>query len=173
MIDDEEHTMSDHRKALRGTGNHVLSSTSLIKSIEIIEQSLLEDSQDALDLVIIDLLLPAQTPPAHISRYYESLKNRRDNQGQALGQWLWESAGARINIKGPAHCYFTSLSPHYSFHSDNSLQEFVKTEDTHKFILEKTLVRPRQLNSKLIEIMQLWQQFKNPDSRKNQSGATS
>lgn len=157
MVDDEEHTMSDHRAALRLAGHRVTGLTRLETALHALKASFNGSPRDSFDLVLIDLMMPGQDIPTLLLPCYQGIATRLNNQGQALGQWLWDEDGARCKHGRPIHCYFSNIPQAYCLHSSREHQEFCGASD---FVLKKTELMPSQFSSALANIEKLWTPLK-------------
>ena len=104
------------------------------------------DSTLAFDCVIIDLSLPDEKVPQTLQCWHEPLAvNGRFsmNQGQAIGQWLWESEGLRQKSGRPWHCYLTQVPDQYCNHPDAGKQEFSAADGSWigEFLVSKWTVK--------------------------------
>jgi response regulator RpfG family c-di-GMP phosphodiesterase len=168
MIDDEEDTLSDHRAALRHAGHRLFATTRLEVAVSELEHSFQgHPAHPPFDFVLIDLLLPGQIPPDALSIYYNGLTKCSHNEGQSLGQWLWECAGAHQFVERPLHCYFSNVIQLYCLHRDVNHQEFSASAQTQmelsqarKFVLDKTRIRPSKLDAELGRVATLWNTLK-------------
>jgi len=166
MVDDEDYTMADHRDALRRAGHTVVGLTRLDDAVAMLEVSFSGGTNHSpFDVVLIDLM-SGQVSPQCLVNSYQGISTRQNNQGQALGQWLWESAGARAQVSRPIHCYFTNVPEAYCSHSDFLRQEFnippvnpFDLQSAHKFILLKFKILPSKLSLELERIRQDWAPF--------------
>ncbi|WP_280154894.1 response regulator [Piscinibacter sp. XHJ-5] len=152
MIDDEEHVLMNHRIKLRDAGHSVKGITRLDQALQVLEASFSGPPGDGFDLVLIDLLLPHHIPPQLLG-YYQGIATRVNNQGQALGQWLWEKAGAHREPGRPIHCYIANIPGFYCDHTLAANQEF---SGSRAFILDKTKMMPSQMAAALSSVDKLW-----------------
>jgi hypothetical protein len=121
------------------------------------------------DMVVIDLMLNCEMP-AELKLHFDALGRKHQKEGQSLGRWLWLDGGRRKDPMSPAHCYFSSVPPHYSEWSNKSETEFLglQTPDRSaspafaaappldQLVLSKWSVKPAELSGKIEGIMAMW-----------------
>ncbi len=163
MVDDEEHSMVDYRKALRRGGHTVISVTTLDDAYHEINTTLKEDN---LCFILLDLMLPGQPIPSDLSSYYGKVETSPHNQGQAIGQWLWHALRTNRYQREFYYCYFSNIPDFYLPNIDINEQEFIFSKDTvpngnwatkfdalrEQFVLDKTTIRPSGLFSHIERI---------------------
>ncbi|MEN9866792.1 MAG: hypothetical protein RL748_2382 [Pseudomonadota bacterium] len=173
MLDDEEYTMADHREALESQG-HIVYATTTLKQATTVLQAGFVDLEKQIDFVVIDLMLEEPLVTGSIAGlnknkdslndYYKNLKAQKLNQGQALGQWLWERGGRIQHENGPMHCYFSNVPDLYQFHNAKNQQEFWRGADSEEvdknkvreFVLDKTVIAPNEFPTAIQKIVVLW-----------------
>jgi hypothetical protein len=160
-LDDEEGNVADYRRALRERGHVVKAVTSLQKALETLMLSFSGGASEQYDIIIIDLMLLGQNVPYPLTNYYNSILRRTHNEGQAIGQWLWEKEGASKKPNRPIHFYFSNVPTVYSPNEDPARQEFGKYEVAiDNFSLHKIVTPPSQLPQKLEHVFDLWRKYK-------------
>jgi hypothetical protein len=153
-LDDEEHKTSEYRNALVENGFTVTATKRIWDAVDELKASFYSNSPD-FNLVLIDLMLPGQPVGATLQKSYMGLVTREHNEGQALGQWLWETEGAKQIHHRPMHCYFTNGYQFYSQHRVTNQQEFLP-ENASDFILHKTSIKPSNIADKLRRVHDQW-----------------
>jgi CheY-like chemotaxis protein len=175
IVDDDEYTMADYRDALEEGGCTVTSATSLQEAGDILVESMVGGSAK-IEFVLIDLMLGSRRMPTlvlngnliNLNDYYKGLTSQKNNEGQALGQWLWQTKTESNNFSVPNYCYFTTVAGHHQRHTKDELQEFAMPgepgkydkSNISKFVLAKPSIMPHQLREKIQDILQLWKDLK-------------
>lgn len=166
MVDDEEYTMSDYREELEEAGHIITIANDLQEAVGFFE------SETVFDFVLIDLMLGSRKIPrfsfdgenVDLNEFYKKLKSQEHNEGQALGQWLWQSCREHKNFSNIKYCYFTNVPSFHQLHKDVKMQEFsfldkkkkIDVSKVANFILAKPNILPINLKSKIEEICNLW-----------------
>lgn len=162
LVDDEENAVSDHIDALRQAGHAVSYDNNLIAAHDTLIRSFADaDPKNHFNLVVIDLYI-GSIPPV-LMPHYTKLQPGTQNEGQALGQWLWEAAGARRIAARPMHCYFTNFPGNYVLSRPGHEQEFrplpqgQNEADVHSaMLLEKWAVPPSKIVQRISKVEALW-----------------
>ncbi len=162
IVDDERYVIADHRDALRRAGHTLQWVPDLEGAVAVLQATA---PQPVADLVLIDLMLGCEIPPLLRSGYGQ-LADRRHNEGQALGQWLWSRGGRRCRKDGPMHCYFSHVPHLYQLAAQPAVQEFAlpgditpsgtKPTGLGTLLLSKSTVRPSQLPQRLTAVEAWW-----------------
>jgi CheY-like chemotaxis protein len=150
QVDDEEDVTKEYRDCLSTAGHEVHWVNTLVEAVAVLK----EGSSPGFDLVVIDLLLGCDIPP-DLSVHYEALRKQYQNEGQALGRWLWLNHGRRQNKRGPMHCYFSSLLHNYQPWKAGT--EFDGLGDKASFLISKWSVKPAQMSTMLQLVVSAWQ----------------
>lgn len=167
LVDDEENAVSDHIDALRQAGHAVSYDNSLLAAHDTLIRSFADaDALNHFDLVLVDLYI-GSIPPV-LMPHYTKLQPGTQNEGQALGQWLWDIAGARQTAARPMHCYFTNFPGNYVLSRPSHEQEFrplqVDCDQTavhSAMLLEKWAVPPSKIVQRISNVKDLWSQWRN------------
>lgn len=154
-VDDEPWTLGDCFAALRQKDHKVEYVETLVAAHHRLKPVAKNSrGQPDFDLVVIDLRLGTTIPPP-LQSYYQGLEPGTHNEGQSLGQWLWEVAGAHQSTSGPMHCYISSFPELYRNHRTAGKQEFLG-HAVGSFILSKFDAKPSAIANQLNEIWTAW-----------------
>lgn len=158
-IEDDMVPIGNYRVQLLNAGHEVEVVREGVATAHEKLKASLADRRTGYDCVIIDLSLPHEQVPTVLLKAYQPLApigSFSMNQGQAIGQWLWEGEGLRNRVGRPWHFYLTQVPDQYRHHPAVDKQEFrsITGKVQSQFVVSKWSVR--NLETRLRELQRAW-----------------
>lgn len=155
MVDDDESAMADYRRVLRQSGIIVDFASSLEKAVAKINDNM--KTAEKYDFILLDLMLHGNIP-TELEGSYNKISKKINNQGQALGQWLWEVLNNPDYSHQFAYCYLSAIPQNYAPPEIQSNLEFGSwfssfEEVKSNIVLNKLRLSPYMLRTSIENIL--------------------